>query len=199
MESRCVTGIAYVHTDEVKNEIGEIVVGKIIKLKALKYPNILHYEWQGELLEQLEDYVVVLSKPGRKLIHHTKNKIFTVQHTSLEFFYLKEWYTVSIEIEKGKITSYYCNVAMPSVLYDDELRFVDLDLDLVKPRNQDWQVVDEDEFKQNSLAYNYPEDLKENAVAALERLKAKALNASYPFDETALRKYLSFPRSVFPM
>lgn len=158
-----------------------------IKIKALKYPDIIHYEWEGEILEQTDDYILVLCKPGRKLIHHTKNKVFTIDNTSLEFFSLKEWCTVAMEIEQGKITSYYCNVAMPSVISIDELCFIDLDLDLVKEGNQNWKVVDEEEFEINSQKYNYPSKLKENAIEALARLKENAVNANFPFDETVLK------------
>ncbi|MFC7443112.1 hypothetical protein [Laceyella putida] len=34
----------------------------MIKLKAMKYPNILHYEWEGELLERTENYRFLLAE-----------------------------------------------------------------------------------------------------------------------------------------
>ncbi|WP_028612335.1 DUF402 domain-containing protein [Paenibacillus harenae] len=157
-----------------------------IKLRALKYPDHSHYEWEGELLEQTDDYVAVLCKPGRQLVHHTKNKVFTINNTSLEFFFLKEWCTVAIEIEHGQAASYYCNVAMPSVMNNRDITFVDLDLDLLKGRNEDWKVVDEEEFESNSIKYRYPPELMENAVAALTRLKEKVRRAEFPFNEEAL-------------
>jgi hypothetical protein len=40
--------------------------GYMIKLQALKYPDILHYEWEGECLERTDDGMLVWCKPGRK-------------------------------------------------------------------------------------------------------------------------------------
>ncbi|MDY0393977.1 DUF402 domain-containing protein [Virgibacillus halophilus] len=110
------------------------MAGNIVKIKALKYPNLPHYEWEGEILQISSDYVLVKSKPGRQLIHHTKNAVFTINNTSLEYFSLKEWFTAAMEIDEGNIVSYYCNVAKPCLLNNSVLSFIDLDLDLVRKK-----------------------------------------------------------------
>jgi uncharacterized protein len=157
-----------------------------VNIKALKYPNILHYEWEGGIIHLTDDYVLVRCQPGRKLIHHTKNKVFTIDNTYLEYFSLKEWFTAAMEIENGKVVSFYCNVAMPSILKNNELSFIDLDLDLIKEKEQDWKVVDVDEFEFNSIKYEYPLDLKEEAVEALGRLKGKVERGDFPFNPQIL-------------
>jgi protein associated with RNAse G/E len=159
-----------------------IKLGKVIKIRALKFPDILHYEWEGELLRHTADYVLVLCQPGRKLIHHTKNKVFIVNNTSLEFFFLKEWFTVAMEVEDGNVVSAYCNVAKPSVLINDEISFIDLDLDYIREKNKEWEVVDEDEFESNSIKYKYPVELKNEAVKALARLKEEVRKGNFPFN-----------------
>lgn len=163
-----------------------IRLSKIIKIKALKYPDILHYEWEGELLRHTPDYVLVLCKPGRKLVHHTKNKVFTVNNTSLEFFSLREWFTAALEIEEGKVVSAYCNVAKPSDFHNGEISFIDLDLDYIQEKNKDWKVVDEDEFELNSIKYNYPVELKNEAVNALAKLKEEVQLGNFPFNKQVL-------------
>ncbi|MFA9559489.1 DUF402 domain-containing protein [Evansella sp. AB-rgal1] len=159
----------------------------MINIMALKYPNIPHYEWQGELLQKTEDYVLVHCKPGRQLKHYTKEETFTVNNSSIEYFSLKEWFTAAMEIEYGKVTSYYCNIAKPSKLEGYSLRFVDLDLDFVNRNKVGWQVIDEDEFVTNSSKYGYPVELKESAIKALEELKRKVKAKDFPFDEDFLR------------
>src|SRR5690625_4279478 len=97
-----------------------------------------------------------------------------------------------MEIKDGSIVSYYCNVAMPSILTGNEIRFVDLDLDLVKKYNEKWKVIDEDDFVDNSHKYNYPPELKKYALHSLERLKEKAKIKEFPFNDKALGLYHSF-------
>jgi protein associated with RNAse G/E len=158
-------------------------LSNILKIKALKFPNVLHYEWEGEIIEKTPNYILVLCKSGRKLIHHSKNDVYTINNTSIEYFSLKEWYTAAMEVEEGVVVSTYCNVAMPSVLNNNELSFIDLDLDLVKRKNKDWEVVDEDEFEVNSIKYQYPEELKNEALKALENLKQEVARCSFPFNK----------------
>ena len=155
-------------------------------LQALKHPDRAHYEWSGEWLEQNEEYVMVLCKPGRKLMHHTKNSVFTIDNTSLELFFLKEWFTVAIGIENGRAVSYYCNVAMPSIVTADNVSFVDLDLDLIKRPGGDWQVVDEDEFAANSITFAYSPELQDKAREALAHLLDRARSGRFPFDDSVL-------------
>jgi hypothetical protein len=92
-----------------------------------------------------------------------------------------------MEINNGKITSYYCNIANPSVFSNKSLSFLDLDLDLVKQPNEDWRVVDVEEFETNSIKYNYPLELKESAIQRLKMLKNMAKRKVFPFDETPLK------------
>jgi len=94
-----------------------------------------------------------------------------------------------VEIENREIISYYCNIAMPSVFKNNHLSFVDLDLDLVKRKHDDWEVVDEDEFEINSSIYNYPPELKESANQSLEELKRRINRREFPFDGTLLDIY----------
>lgn len=162
-------------------------MAELIKITALKYPNIPHYEWEGEMLEKTDDYILLLCKPGRKLIHHTKNKVFIEENTSIEYFSLAEWYTAAMKVADEEIVSYYCNVAMPSVLEGNNLSFIDLDLDLLKQKNEDFKVVDEDEFAENSIRLNYPTQLKTRAIKALEELKAQAIRGEFPFNQDVLK------------
>ncbi len=159
-----------------------IKLGKVLKIKAFKFPDIPHYEWEGEILHQTSDYLLLICKPGRKLIHHSKNKVFTFNNTSIEFFSLKEWYTAAMEIEKEEVVSVYCNIAKPCVFNNEEICFIDLDLDYVWEKNNEWKVVDEDEFEANSIKYKYTEELIVGAIKALAKLKEEVRKGNFPFN-----------------
>jgi uncharacterized protein len=46
--------------------------------------------------------------------------------------------------------------------------------------------VDEDEFQLNSIKYNYPVELKNEAVKALEKLKEEVRLGNFPFNKQVL-------------
>lgn len=51
---------------------------------------------------------------GRRLIHHTRQKVFEVDNCSVEFYSLEHWVTVSADIVNGALQQYYCSIAMPA-------------------------------------------------------------------------------------
>jgi len=166
----------------MKKRRRECTMKKKMKIQAFKHPNIPHYEWEGEMLEKTDDYVIVLCKPGRELVHHTKGRVFTLENTTIELFPLNEWYTISCQIREGEIKSYYCNIAKPSEITEDAITFVDLDLDLINKFGE-WEVVDEDEFIENSEKYRYSNDLIEKTKKELRKLKEKAEKNALPFHQ----------------
>nr|WP_305121002.1 DUF402 domain-containing protein [Saccharibacillus sp. JS10] len=134
------------------------------------------------LLEQREDFVIAEGKAGRKLKHHTKGQTFTIPHASLEVYALQEGFTVSFDIQNGKLISIYCNITQPCIQHESHVSFVDLDLDLLWNEAQGWHVVDEDEFADNQVRLNYPPELIVYARQALEDLQQRIAQHQFPFD-----------------
>ncbi|GLX65750.1 DUF402 domain-containing protein [Paenibacillus glycanilyticus] len=163
------------------------------RIKALKYGELLHYEWDTDLLEEGDGYVFVLGRYGRKLQHHTKQSVFTVNNWSIEFFSSKHWFTVSAGIVDGQINEYYCNINMPAVKNGNEISFIDLDLDLVQ-RGGKWMVIDEDEFAENAGKFGYPEQLIRQVREELAALEARVAAREFPFDGTIERLMAQIPQ-----
>jgi protein associated with RNAse G/E len=131
-----------------------------------------------------------LSKPGRKLRHHTKQSIFTIDNWTIEFFSFDSWFTVSADIMEGRIGQYYCNINEPAKIQGNMVSFVDLDLDYVQ-RNGEWMVVDEDEFVSNAVKFSYPNALIHRAKAELVGLQTLISKGQFPFDGTLDRFILN--------
>lgn len=151
-------------------------------VKVFKYDGKLHYEWESEVVEDIKEYILLRSYPGRKLIHHTRNKVFNFDSYSLEFFPKCGWYTVNVDIHKNKDIEFYCNICKQPIILEDRIEFIDLDLDIVRDKNNNWSIIDEDEFYENALLYNYPEDLKIKVFETKEYLLELIKNKNFPFD-----------------
>lgn len=155
-------------------------------IKALKYGERLHYEWETLLLERTERHVIVLGEHGRRLRHYTKGRIFTIENWTIECFPTDAWFTVSADVINGEIARYYCNLCQPPRIKGRELAFVDLDIDLVF-RDGEWKVVDEDEFAENAIKLAYPRELTARVREELAALQRRIETDSYPFDGTIER------------
>ncbi|MFW5788196.1 MAG: DUF402 domain-containing protein, partial [Halanaerobiales bacterium] len=153
-----------------------------IRIKSVKYDGQVHYEWSSEIVDKNKEYIVVQSKPGRELVHHSRGEIFTFDNPAIEIFSFRDWYTVSANFNENKVESYYCNICKPAQLKNGILSFLDLDLDLVKRKNEDWKVVDEDEFLENMQIYGYPEQLVKRIRRELNNLQDKLEKGEFPFN-----------------
>lgn len=170
-------------------------MNKSVTIQALKYGERLHYEWDAEIVEQTEQYVMVLCRAGRSFIHHTKGKTFTMPYPSLEIFYFNQWFTAAITFQSEERLMYYCNIAMPVRLENDVLSFVDLDLDYLKEPDEDWKVVDREEFEKHQQEFGYPQQLVEQAELALQQLQQRVADRQFPFDGSI--SYTLLERSLY--
>jgi protein associated with RNAse G/E len=165
----------------------------LITIQALKYGNLLHYEWNTTLLEKTDSHIFVLGEYGRKLNHYTKQKVFTVEAWTIEYFSFDSWFTVSADVVSGKIQQFYCNINQPAKIKDNTVSFVDLDLDYIQ-RNGEWKVVDEDEFESNAIKFDYPEALIYKARQELLGLKELIRKKLFPFDGSLEKFVDSVPK-----
>lgn len=169
-------------------------MSETIKVKVYKYGGTIHYEWESLLIENTEDHVLVYGVPGRSLVHHTKEKVYQFNTYSIEYFPKNQWYTVNIDIHKHGDIEYYCNICMPPEFSNQEIKFTDLDIDVIRNIEGKWSVVDEDEYEINSEKFKYPLNLKENVSRALDDILNKIEDKHFPFDgffEKYIKKLLS--------
>ncbi len=147
-----------------------------------KYNQKLHYSWDTYLIESTNEYILVRGEAGRNLNHYTKEKVFKIPTPSLEYFSLTEGFTVNIDIYPDGDLEYYCNIALPAEYKDNNIRFIDLDIDIVKRPGEDWKIVDYDEFLSNSRLFKYPDDIVKFAEASTEKLQDKIRGNLFPFN-----------------
>ncbi len=98
-------------------------------------------------------------------------------------FWSDRWYNVML-LEKpngGGLEGFYCNVTTPARFDDENVTYIDLDLDLRVSALGTLEVLDEDEFLDNSVRMGYSPDVIRESRRALEELKRLAVAAEGPF------------------
>ena len=80
----------------------------------------------------------------------------------------------------------YVDVTTPASASEDEVRAVDLDLDVIRGTTGRVWIDDEDEFAAHRVSLGYPPDVVAAAVASAEELLAAVRDAKPPFDGTHL-------------
>ena len=161
-------------------------VGEWIRVVVHKYDHREHYAWDTVVRGMLPGLTVV-GRPGpRELHHYSKDAIFTFQTDATEFFWDQLPFSIGISwsSERNELR-WYCNIHQALWFEDNNIHFVDLDIDVVKQANEPFHLVDEDEFIEHAQLYDYPERYL-NMVPAISAGLVDWLNTWPLGSETAL-------------
>lgn len=166
----------------------ELKKEKTIIMKAFKYDGKLHYEQPLQLYRKADNHVVLSGAKGRELTHYTRDAVYKFDQETFEYFFTDRWYTAALVFDdNGKVVHVYCNIALPCKITEEEVEFIDLDVDVVV-RDGIIEVIDIDEFEEHKLRYGYSKDLQKRVFEAVDRVKSDIIRGNYPFDRNILKQ-----------
>jgi protein associated with RNAse G/E len=77
---------------------------------------------------------------------------------------------------------------MPPKFENNVLDYVDLDIDVLVWKDFSIEILDTDEFAENSKKYNYSVEIKNRANESLKKVLELVENRDFPFDELVRKK-----------
>lgn len=154
-----------------------------IKVISQKYDGSLRDEGASYLYHADETTIITVTRPGTPYFHHKKGAWFTTEDGSIDLYFTHRWYNVwHICEQHSGINRIYANITLPATLHADVLTWVDLDLDLRVHLDGSLEVLDEDEFVENSARFAYPPAVIAQARAAVAELALCYQEARFPFN-----------------
>ena len=107
------------------------------------------WRYQGTILERNAESILIEAYFNRSDIDF--HGVLMRQHDLfLERYYQNRWYNI-FEIhdrDDNQLKGWYCNVTQPAIFEGEEIRYIDLALDLLVYPTGEYLVLDEDEFEQ---------------------------------------------------
>jgi protein associated with RNAse G/E len=101
---------------------------------------------------------------------------------SYEYYWLDRWFNVfRFHEPEGELRNFYCNLNQPPKFEKNVLDYVDLEIDVVVSKDYEIEVLDLDEFEENSRMFNYSEELINKTLATLEELLVLIKSREFPF------------------
>lgn len=86
----------------------------------------------------------------------------------------------------------YIDVTTRPWVDGEAIHAVDLDLDVIRSRDGEVQVLDEDEFADHQVLYGYPPEVAAQARATTDELVALLTAGTQPFEEAARTRLAEF-------
>ena len=163
------------------------LVGRWLGIECFKHDGSLHRYWDRALvLENNSDYVVTATR--RAKVTESNGRRWFTKEPAVTIFSKKEWWNVICMIKSDGIC-FYCNIASPSIVGRDYIKYIDYDLDTKLFTNNEIKVLDEKEYAHNRATYKYGDDLdavlKFTTRMVIQRMK----NKEFPFDDEKIKNY----------
>ncbi len=153
-------------------------------INSRKYDNSIHRSWQAQLIERNNSHLVFRGA-FEKAVNHEQIGFIRRGTISYEFYWLDRCYNIfRFGNPNGTLRNFYCNVNLPPTFENNILNYVDLDIDLLVWKDFTYEILDTEEFEENSKKYKYPIELIENVKSNLDMLIALLKDRKYPFNFT---------------
>lgn len=162
-------------------------VGKWIHVQSYKHDRTLHRTWDTAMVVEATDERIVIVSNCTKVIESDGRRWYT-REPAVSVFFFHEWYNLVAMFKKNAII-YYCNIASPSLIDRDCIKYIDYDLDLKLMPDKNIIELDRKEYEYHRKKYAYSADLDVVVKHANEKCKVLMSEGFFPFDDEAMRKY----------
>jgi hypothetical protein len=153
----------------------------LIRLTFRKYDGSLH--WHSTLRRLGEDEHGLWLGWGRNhVIARGAEPPITVKEAYVQLVRFDDWWCGSFNAPP-RLTEVYCDITTrASWTAPDEISLVDLDLDVLRFRDaRPSAIVDEDEFEEHQVLYQYPAEVVKAARETADRLLEAVRTDEEPF------------------
>ncbi len=163
------------------------LVGRWLGIQCYKHDGKIHRCWDRGLVVYNDDDFIIVATKKAKVIEANGRRWFT-KEPAVTIFSKKEWWNVICMIKPDGIC-YYCNIASPSLVEMENIKYIDYDLDTKLFPDGNIRILDEKEYAHHKSLYNYSNELdivlKYQTNEIMKLMKSK----QYPFDDSKIKEY----------
>lgn len=157
-------------------------MNQLVTINSLKYDGKVRRSWKCKFVERSGDLLVFVGEFDFDVKHEHLGHIKTGT-VSWEYYWLDRWYNVfRFHEPDGQLRNYYCNINMPPKFDGRVLEYVDLDIDMLVWKDLSFEILDREEFDENSLKFGYSDEVRAAVDGGLEELKGLIERRGFPFD-----------------
>ena len=158
-----------------------------LAIQCYKHDGSLHRIWdRGLVLANNDDYIVIASEKA-KVVESNGRRWFT-KEPAVTIFSKKEWWNVICMLKEDGVC-YYCNIASPSLVDKNHIKYIDYDLDAKLFPDGEIRLLDEKEYLRHKDLYNYSPELDEVLRYQTKEIVRKMEAKEFPFQDSLIHHY----------
>lgn len=141
-------------------------IGDVIHVHACKTDGTVYRSWYATIESMDADLIVTVSPPNQPVFDLVRKQYFTAHSLRSYYWFGKYYNLIEVFETTGELLQIYINVASPPEWTDGILKFKDHELDVSKHPPKPAEILDEDEFAEAILKYQYSPEFQEAMYAA---------------------------------
>ena len=151
-------------------------------INARKYDGLIHRTWKANLLAETPLYWLFRGIFEKEIVH-SELGIIKSGTISYEYYFKESCFNIfRFHQPTGEFRNYYCNLNLPPIFANNQMDYIDLDIDIVVWQDFKYEILDQDEFILNSNQMNYSNKM----IEKIEETKLSLINLierrQFPFD-----------------
>jgi protein associated with RNAse G/E len=141
-------------------------VGDILPVHVCKTDGTVYRSFKTMVEEVTQDAVITISPAGSS-VFNIKGEDYPLIHHYRAYYWFDKFYNLLEVFETdGRLFHIYINIASPPEFKNDVMSFKDHELDVSKVLPHPAKLIDEDEFAEAVLKYNYSQEFQDKMYAA---------------------------------
>jgi len=145
-----------------------LIVGDVLPVHVCKTDGTVYRSFKATIEEVTQDAVITVSPAGSS-VFNIKGEDYPLVHHYRAYYWFEKFYNLLEVFETdGRLFHIYINIASPPEFKNGVMSFKDHELDISKVLPNSAKLVDEDEFSEAVIQYNYSKEFQEKMYATAE-------------------------------
>jgi len=151
-------------------------------INSRKFDGKIQRSWKADFIEK-HDSLLFLVGEFEEEIRHSKLGVIRRGTVSYEYYWLDRWYNIfKFHEPSGELRNFYCNLNLPPQFENNILDYVDLEIDVLVSKNFEVEILDREEFDENSKLFGYSDRLIAKTFETLNELLKIIESRAFPFN-----------------
>jgi protein associated with RNAse G/E len=142
--------------------------GDKIHVRACKADGSVYRSWHT-MIESVDGDSIVTISPAGGMVEDRARIHYQNEHILRSYYWFEKFYNL-IEVfdTQGNLVEIYINVASPPEFEDGVMSFKDHELDVSKVPPKAAQLIDEDEFAEAAVKYQYTQEFQDRMYSVAQ-------------------------------
>jgi len=141
-------------------------IGDNIRVRACKTDGTVYRSWHTTI-ESLDANSMVTISPAGSSVFNIRGEDYPIRHHYRSYYWFDKFYNLLEIFEPhGGLFHIYINVASPPEFENGIMSFKDHELDVTRYPPKAAELIDEDEFAEATVKYQYSKEFQEKMYSA---------------------------------